>query len=223
MEERWRSDGGAMEERWRSMVWIGIRMAKTMLFTTQPRHSPCSVLYFICKGNFSGFCYSPVNFRAYPCAYPHCLPLIPAHSRSLPLTPSHPRSLPLIPAHSHSLPLTPSHHWHDSVSAWELTLLLPNCYVGWRVLTHCHMLLTKYVCIHGLHRPLIGSLIYLFFKMKTKCAKCGMAHSLNRVRCVGCSMSSNEHPLMSLISSQIIRSEERRVGKECRSRWSPYH
>ena len=23
--------------------------------------------------------------------------------------------------------------------------------------------------------------------------------------------------------SQLIRSEERRVGKECRSRWSPYH
>ena len=23
--------------------------------------------------------------------------------------------------------------------------------------------------------------------------------------------------------SQIVRSEERRVGKECRSRWSPYH
>ena len=23
--------------------------------------------------------------------------------------------------------------------------------------------------------------------------------------------------------SLIIRSEERRVGKECRSRWSPYH
>ena len=22
---------------------------------------------------------------------------------------------------------------------------------------------------------------------------------------------------------QLIRSEERRVGKECRSRWSPYH
>ena len=22
---------------------------------------------------------------------------------------------------------------------------------------------------------------------------------------------------------QIVRSEERRVGKECRSRWSPYH
>ena len=34
---------------------------------------------------------------------------------------------------------------------------------------------------------------------------------------------------MKLVSSQFdsndksIRSEERRVGKECRSRWSPYH
>ena len=26
-----------------------------------------------------------------------------------------------------------------------------------------------------------------------------------------------------LLSQQMIRSEERRVGKECRSRWSPYH
>src|SRR3712207_7663282 len=25
------------------------------------------------------------------------------------------------------------------------------------------------------------------------------------------------------ISRQLLRSEERRVGKECRSRWSPYH
>ena len=24
-------------------------------------------------------------------------------------------------------------------------------------------------------------------------------------------------------AEQILRSEERRVGKECRSRWSPYH
>ena len=28
---------------------------------------------------------------------------------------------------------------------------------------------------------------------------------------------------ISLNSVQKIRSEERRVGKECRSRWSPYH
>ena len=26
-----------------------------------------------------------------------------------------------------------------------------------------------------------------------------------------------------LLSSALTRSEERRVGKECRSRWSPYH
>ena len=25
------------------------------------------------------------------------------------------------------------------------------------------------------------------------------------------------------LASEVIRSEERRVGKECRSRWSPYH
>ena len=25
------------------------------------------------------------------------------------------------------------------------------------------------------------------------------------------------------VSDKVIRSEERRVGKECRSRWSPYH
>ena len=27
----------------------------------------------------------------------------------------------------------------------------------------------------------------------------------------------------SLLFGPIVRSEERRVGKECRSRWSPYH
>ena len=27
----------------------------------------------------------------------------------------------------------------------------------------------------------------------------------------------------SVISALGVRSEERRVGKECRSRWSPYH
>jgi len=29
--------------------------------------------------------------------------------------------------------------------------------------------------------------------------------------------------VFSLRSSFLVRSEERRVGKECRSRWSPYH
>ena len=29
--------------------------------------------------------------------------------------------------------------------------------------------------------------------------------------------------LTNKVSLQLTRSEERRVGKECRSRWSPYH
>ena len=27
----------------------------------------------------------------------------------------------------------------------------------------------------------------------------------------------------SCVNDKVLRSEERRVGKECRSRWSPYH
>ena len=34
------------------------------------------------------------------------------------------------------------------------------------------------------------------------------------------SVSSGTHRVGGMI---IVRSEERRVGKECRSRWSPYH
>ena len=30
-------------------------------------------------------------------------------------------------------------------------------------------------------------------------------------------------PGILLLSPELKRSEERRVGKECRSRWSPYH
>src|SRR5438876_5992091 len=30
-------------------------------------------------------------------------------------------------------------------------------------------------------------------------------------------------PLCERAPSSMVRSEERRVGKECRSRWSPYH
>ena len=34
---------------------------------------------------------------------------------------------------------------------------------------------------------------------------------------------SNFHKASSYESLLLMRSEERRVGKECRSRWSPYH
>ena len=36
--------------------------------------------------------------------------------------------------------------------------------------------------------------------------------------CVSCGTCAGECPV-----GAISRSEERRVGKECRSRWSPYH
>ena len=31
------------------------------------------------------------------------------------------------------------------------------------------------------------------------------------------------NPVVQIILFLVVRSEERRVGKECRSRWSPYH
>ena len=33
----------------------------------------------------------------------------------------------------------------------------------------------------------------------------------------------NSENRMKAVASVTFRSEERRVGKECRSRWSPYH
>ena len=34
---------------------------------------------------------------------------------------------------------------------------------------------------------------------------------------------TGDNESMGVASANYIRSEERRVGKECRSRWSPYH
>ena len=38
----------------------------------------------------------------------------------------------------------------------------------------------------------------------------------------GCNIQ-NRMPQLCVSAEQVARSEERRVGKECRSRWSPYH
>ena len=38
-----------------------------------------------------------------------------------------------------------------------------------------------------------------------------------------CSNNLNQYAKRANESGSIYRSEERRVGKECRSRWSPYH
>src|SRR2546427_13066979 len=37
------------------------------------------------------------------------------------------------------------------------------------------------------------------------------------------SIADHVKPAVVFIKAQHVRSEERRVGKECRSRWSPYH
>ena len=36
-------------------------------------------------------------------------------------------------------------------------------------------------------------------------------------------IQQNDSQMMDQMVGQLGRSEERRVGKECRSRWSPYH
>ena len=41
-------------------------------------------------------------------------------------------------------------------------------------------------------------------------------NSLFRIKTIGCFKEFSNSEILS-------RSEERRVGKECRSRWSPYH
>ena len=36
-------------------------------------------------------------------------------------------------------------------------------------------------------------------------------------------LTENEYAELAIFAADEVRSEKRRVGKECRSRWSPYH
>ena len=47
-----------------------------------------------------------------------------------------------------------------------------------------------------------------------------IARNVNQVRGV---MVAGSTLLLALAAYLTVRSEKRRVGKECRSRWSPYH
>ena len=46
---------------------------------------------------------------------------------------------------------------------------------------------------------------------------------LNELDTDGVQPMSNVFPVKNVFREDVVRSEERRVGKECRSRWSPYH
>src|SRR2546422_7398648 len=60
---------------------------------------------------------------------------------------------------------------------------------------------------------------------------CEVKRALNRPRLEHALVSAAHPPragtrrllLTDFVPDSLIRSEERRVGKECRSRWSPYH
>src|SRR5260370_31353516 len=64
------------------------------------------------------------------------------------------------------------------------------------------------------------------------CARLGIGHkdvtpdgqiSLEEVECIGACSWAPAIQVNYDFFHKVTRSEERRVGKECRSRWSPYH
>src|SRR2546427_11215295 len=50
-------------------------------------------------------------------------------------------------------------------------------------------------------------------------------YDIDLTKCIFCGFCEESCPVDSIVETHIFeyRSEERRVGKECRSRWSPYH
>ena len=58
-------------------------------------------------------------------------------------------------------------------------------------------------------------------KLKNVCVT--VAALVLAVSLTACGSSSSTAASTSEAASAAARSEERRVGKECRSRWSPYH
>ena len=89
----------------------------------------------------------------------------------------------------------------------------------------CHELGHAYCCKHyGLHVPVIGIAFLVFwpFLYTDTGESWKLTSRRQRLHIVAAGMAA-EGALAVLNTLTLLRSEERRVGKECRSRWSPYH
>ena len=89
-----------------------------------------------------------------------------------------------------------------------------KCSIFWEVFASC----IRYMCYHVYEKPRFSD-----YNLSRKSGWVGQAQSQNASTRGG---FQNNRPLETLrqyFESTVVRSEERRVGKECRSRWSPYH
>ena len=57
---------------------------------------------------------------------------------------------------------------------------------------------------------------------ENKLLLCGLTYSAHPMGCAAAVATLAEYKRLN-VEDNVLRSEERRVGKECRSRWSPYH
>ena len=82
---------------------------------------------------------------------------------------------------------------------------------------HIHLLITPVLFLQALHLPapaqhlLEGELYTQVF------------HLTYLLQSIVLAISYKPHSYEGAVLLLVKRSEERRVGKECRSRWSPYH
>ena len=147
--------------------------------------------------------------------------------------------LSLNPSRSHVLLL--SWGWSCTASVFSLVFLVIICKLFW--FTNSFLQLTWYFTGGGkLCSAVDRSKIWPCFLMAT--AQYNLVHESLSLHCIGCPLLSPQNTQLYIISKckliQLItkrtltkqnglllfsykRSEERRVGKECRSRWSPYH
>ena len=79
-----------------------------------------------------------------------------------------------------------------------------------------------YNTILGVIELRLSKVSYDSVQQRYRIGRSGIALIMNRYKDSGLSLDDlRQMPVSKVVD--LIRSEERRVGKECRSRWSPYH